>query len=208
MDTDTNQAALDAKFAQLPLAIQELISDGEWKKWVGEIAKRNGLMIDQAGELETEIFILMIGMQSTSDLENNLHNSAGIPKEKIPQLLSDVNTEIIQRLKSKLMAEVGPEEKVISAPETTVGPEHRDAILAEIEKPTESEHGVFSNPNIITVTPVAPATIEKPITVPPTPIKVEPLPANILETKMTAVVKSVPETAPASKIDPYRELPN
>lgn len=133
------------RVASLPKIIRDIILNEEWKQWVGHISKKNTLNLDQAATLEHLVLLFMIGMLSKADLRSFIENEIKPGVEVTNNLIVDINDYIIEPLKKKLIDEtvfgVKPvvkhaEDKVpiFNSYKNTL--EHREEILAEIEKPS------------------------------------------------------------------------
>lgn len=133
------------RVASLPKIIRDIILNEEWKQWVGHISKKNTLNLDQAATLEHLVLLFMIGMLSKADLRSFIENEIKPGVAVTNNLIVDINDYIIEPLKKKLIDEtvfgVKPvvkhaEDKVpiFNSYKNTL--EHRDDILAEIEKPS------------------------------------------------------------------------
>jgi hypothetical protein len=112
----------------LPPIIQEKVTGEDWKLKVADIIKKNDLMLDIAGELETEVFLIMIGLDTQENLEKNLA-AARIPQDKISTIVQDLDERIFEPIKQELIEETN-KPKVLEV-------ETRDDLLRQIEDPVE-----------------------------------------------------------------------
>ena len=164
-------------FSNLPEIIQSKISDEEWKLVIKDIIKENNLLLDVGSDLETEVFLIMLGVETQANLESNL-SRIGIPKETIGKIELALDQRIFAPIKRALEEEMNnPQPQKPVAPEET-----RDDILKQIEDPEE-----------IALPKITPRPM-----VAPTP--------SVAPTESTEPVAPVaPTVSSAPKTDPYRE---
>lgn len=152
------------RVASLPKLIRDIILNEEWKQWVGHISKKNTLNLDQAATLEHLVLLFMIGMLSKADLRSFIEEEVKPGVAVTNNLIVDINDYIIEPLKKKLIDEtvfgVTPTEKhaedkvpIFNSYKNTL--EHRDEILAEIERPSTHPVGVYT-PKKPEATPASP----------------------------------------------------
>lgn len=149
---------IEKKFKELPATIQDLILSADWKNWVGNISKKNHLNLDQAATLESEVLFFMLGASSTIDMRKTLTREMNLSETAATQVMTDINDQIIDRLKQTLIEEtvdkLGMEKEIpfndskpiYDSLSNTI--EHRDQILADIEKhaalPKDKPVGVYT----------------------------------------------------------------
>lgn len=227
----------------LPKVIRDIIDSEDWKQWVGHISKKNTLNLDQAATLEHLVLLFMIGMLSKTDLRSYIEDEMKPGVAKTNSIIVDVNDYIIEPLKKKLIDEtvfgIKPEVKhaedkvpIFNSYKNTL--EHRDEILAEIEKPSmhNTNIGVRVNPTVDKIINKVPeikaveSVVEKlpenlPMVAPEQEaVKLSEVPqVSIMEKKLgikalgnsLEVLEKPTESIAKPKTytaDPYREIPN
>lgn len=134
----TEENLLTEKLARLPEDIKKSISSVDLPVKLAEIVKRNGLMIDQAGALETETSLVMIGIAPLKNYVDNLARELQIPREKAVIIAHDVDELIFKNIRASLkkmnyemFTEEGVSEKMAGESEP-----NREEILNGIENPS------------------------------------------------------------------------
>ncbi len=191
------QQDIEKAISELPTPIQELIAKDEWKPWVANVVKRNNLNLDQGTVLETEIFMLMIGVSTMAEMRSHLKDEARLPESVLTAVISDVNELILDPLKQQLI------DKTLSTNlETKIATEA--AAPAPIEKKPEdkwlsaskpsplipqgalNKNSVYDPQRGIFVPAGTSIGAQPSVATPPTP----PSKSNILETKLGATVSA------------------
>lgn len=149
MDEET-QKIIEEQMKILPADVKTAIISIDYKKKLEEITKRQKLMIDQAGKLEMETTLVMIGLEPLADYIDNIERELELSETRAKEIAMDVSDSIfkpiresLQKMNDDLENEgiVAEEEKV-----TGIGDEirftnsneenlNRDQILNEIENP-------------------------------------------------------------------------
>ena len=119
--------------SNMPPEIMKMIQSFDWKKEVRTIVNQNQLMIDTGADLEESIYLMILGVIQVEDLYERLMDVHEIPEDKTKKIIGEMEQHIFNPLYKKMM-ELEPDE--LSA-EPVSESEHRDTILAEIEKEPE-----------------------------------------------------------------------
>jgi len=101
MDEETKNN-LQKQFLSLPQALQDAVNSTDVAGILGEIAKKNQLMIDQAGGLEIETKLILLGLSKEKDLVNNLIGNVGLKKDVAIAVAYDVDNYIFKAVRESL----------------------------------------------------------------------------------------------------------
>ena len=214
MDEKT-QKTIEEQMKNLPKDVLEAIISVDYKTQLQEITKRQRLLIDQAGKLEMETTLVMIGLEPLADFLGNIQKELNVPNLRARDITMDVSEHIFKPIRESLKkmnetledsednpngqegAETEPAAtKFTNSNETGL---NRDQILKEIEDPSIISGGDrsmnFNSSAAQTPAPASPirtTTVEvRPAqeieTIPGQTVKdiTKSLPDNILEAKMT-----------------------
>jgi hypothetical protein len=135
MDIET-QNLITKQLDILPQEIKEAIFSVDYPKQLQEVVKRNIILIDQAGKLETETTLVMLGLEPLNDYIINLSRELEISAEKATAIAQDVDELIFKNIRESLRkindesSEEIPEEKEL------VNGQSREDILGGIENPS------------------------------------------------------------------------
>lgn len=214
MDQET-QKLITEKYRQLPFDIKKAIVSSDYEKKLAEIYQKYQLHVDQAGSLELETTMVMLGIIHPADYVQNLVSNAGIPKEKATTIANEVNNKIFLPIRSSLMkmaeemekeaeeenkVEENSEVKPVSGIQQIKPANHdldREQILKEIENHTNSIPENLPTEDTLLPMITGNQTLEK---MPLPEDKFSKIVATPTITNITA-----PQTSPIKKIDPYRE---
>jgi len=143
MDNET-QKIITEQMKKLPKDVVEAIISVDYQAKLQEIAKRQRLMIDQAGKLEMETTLVMIGLEPLADFIGNIEREFNVNTTRAKEIAVDVSENIFKPIRESLkkmneqMQDGGEESEEIndSNNSDSVGVDlDRDKILNEIENP-------------------------------------------------------------------------
>ncbi len=93
---------LDERFSKLPKEVQVAISESNYQITLYEIAESFDLSIDQMATLEEATTKVMIGVTHPDEYEAKLEEKLDLPKEKIADLVNDVNEKVLKNIREIL----------------------------------------------------------------------------------------------------------
>ncbi len=220
IDRHLTSEKLEEQFLSLPKDIQNAITSNAILDVVGEIGKNRGLHIDQTGVLAEETALLMLGETRLDGFSSRMEESLGVPSNIANAIVQDLNDKIFLPIRASLMT-LHEKRATPQAPEnmlaTNMTPFSDDA--------KEGGQEVTGNQQLVTgggekIPKKEPITEQSSRPIPPSasyPAKQLPVGPSLVEQKLakpfTAPAKEVKngnqtaaQSAPATKIDPYREL--
>jgi len=101
---DELQNTLKQHYDSLPVEIQRAIIDANLPFKLQEIVKNNKLMIDQAGKLEIETYLVLFGIQQLDKYIDNIVKNVGLPKEKATVVAKSVDELVFKNIREYLKA--------------------------------------------------------------------------------------------------------
>ena len=196
MDEQLEQQ-LAQRMTELPADIQSAIQSADLSEKVQAIGKKYQLHIDQIGQLETEIMLVMLGFSEPAELMSNIMNDLNVPEAIANLIATDVSDEIFMPIRESMQKFM--EER---------------AAKVDSSKPAVTPTTIPPNP----VVPVSTPTIVPAEPVPATPKQPEPqfVGADVALTQKTvtppvpiALSQSAAPQPPAQpksySTDPYHE---
>ena len=99
---EQKENSLEKLYEQLPQNVQEAISSVAIAEKLQEIAKKNGLHIDEAGIVSDEATMVMLGIENPKDFVYGLQNKLKLPREKVVELAKNVDKEIFEPIRESL----------------------------------------------------------------------------------------------------------
>lgn len=200
MDEESQKIIME-QLRIMPSDVKEAILSVDYKTKLQEITQRQKLLIDQAGKLEMETSLVMIGLEPLTDYVANLQREMGLTETRAKEIALDVSDSIFKPIRDSLRAMNGetgnedgednqtekkPKEEIIRFTNSNETILNRDQILNEIENPSIIEGGdrkIDLEKQISALTP----KVDKI----PKPTELEIRPAQELETLPNEKVKDV-----------------
>jgi hypothetical protein len=140
MDEETKKIIAD-QMEILPEDVKKAILSVDYSAKLQEVVKRNHLLIDQAGALETETTLTLLGLEPLSDYIENISRELTLPREKAVIVAHDVDELIFKNIRESLQVmnnEALAEEEEIAEREKNSIPTvtlDRDNVMSGIEDP-------------------------------------------------------------------------
>ena len=216
MDPET-QKIITEQIKTLPKDVKEAIISVDYKTKLQEITKRQKLLIDQAGKLEMETTLVMIGLEPLTDFIGNIQRELGVLGTRAQEIAVDVSENIFKPIRASLKTMNEPAVETESDVQILAknivkehhGPEemmttntndvnlNRDQILNEIENPAPNRQIISMDKPLVTPgqpTDLVTAKLSGPVSVSQQIIEAKP------EIKLPEIKKK-----PFGGVDPYRE---
>ena len=124
MQKDTQQI-IQERYEQLPPELQQAIKSIDFAGKLKEIAAQYSLRIDQSGALQTEVILIMLGLEKSDDFIVNLVRNAEITEDLARAIATDVNTNILGSIKESLR-QLETEEELLEAENDAAGEDAQD----------------------------------------------------------------------------------
>ena len=93
---------LDKRMEDLPVEIKQVVQKSEYQTELYNIAKGYNLTVTQMGFLETAVNDLIVGSIHPEEFQGFLGKNLTIPKEKIENLVSEINERIFLKIRKLL----------------------------------------------------------------------------------------------------------
>ena len=152
------QQVIKERYAQLPPDLQRAIKSADLAEKFARIADKHSLHIDQNGSLQTETILVMLGLEPASDYVGNLEKELNISGREAQAIAEDVNTEILNAIKSSLRTLEEKEEQE----EEEIEYKKTDDISRILEKiPIPTPPAPVQNLNMLSVEKAGDFTVEK-----------------------------------------------
>lgn len=99
---DKTQEIIKEQLRKLPQNIRDAISSIDLGDKIRKIADKNMLHIDQAGDLETETVLVMLGLEPTADYKENIRRELNISRDRAQTITADIDKEIFMTIRESL----------------------------------------------------------------------------------------------------------
>jgi hypothetical protein len=165
MDSETEKIIAE-QMKNIPEDVALAIISVEYQNKLKDIIKRQKLLIDQAGKLEFETTLVMIGLEPINDYTANIQRELALTTMRAKEIAMDVSENIFKPVRASLHSmdkslknpddSTGPNDEVIDANEADLD---RDQILNEIENPAIIDGGAQSMNFTKSKVEIAPETV-------------------------------------------------
>lgn len=141
MDNEETKKIIADQMAILPEDVKKAITSVDYTAQLQEIVKRNHLLIDQAGALETETTLTLLGLENLKDYVENISRELTLPREKAIIVAHDVDELIFKNVRESLQkindAALAEEEEIESRAQENTQDEllKREYVMSGIENP-------------------------------------------------------------------------
>jgi len=229
MDTETEKV-IEEQLKKLPANIKQAIANIDMSSYLQELGTKYNLHIDQLGTLSTEIWLVMLGLETFEEFSGNLRKNVGLREGLTESITQDINQRIFLNIRAELQ-EIQESQKTATLDTDMTENLNREDVLQGIEEPHKASTDTTLSQIAVPLKPPTPPPSDLPIpeTAPNKAPLVESMGVNILEDKFNKMVHlpktvqtvTVPTTEPKTPIpqstppapkgyrtDPYREPTN
>lgn len=99
---DETQEIIKEQLKKLPKDLRDAISSVDLRDKIRKISEKHHLHIDQAGNLEDETVLVMIGLEPTADYKENLKRELNISRDRAQAITADMDKEIFAQVRQSL----------------------------------------------------------------------------------------------------------
>ncbi len=100
---------IEEKFAELPEAIQNAITDASVEKKLRSMAEKYKLHLDKWVVLENEIMLTLLGLEEPRDMAKNIAKEVNIEKGEAQKLVNDIAVEIFKPIREQMQGTLDSE---------------------------------------------------------------------------------------------------
>lgn len=102
MDTNEINQMVKEAFAKLPAVVQSAITSAEIQKRLRGLSQKHQLHLDQWEQLENEVLMIVMGIQPTELLEENIVKEVGVDAAVAKVLAADISDAIFDPIRRQL----------------------------------------------------------------------------------------------------------
>ncbi len=151
---DLLQIKIEKAKAELPEDSRRAIDAVDWKSTILGMRTEKGYSYEQLEDLETETELLLCGLINPEEYPKELEKRLGMPKNKIDELVNDMNEKVFKRIREELVKIIEnrkpKDESKIEAPvKDREIIENRENLLNKIENPTPIQTMNKETPSIL-----------------------------------------------------------
>jgi hypothetical protein len=97
---------LEERFAQLPRVVQSAIKSADVEKSLRALADTHKLHLDQWGQLENEVMLVLLGFESPDNMQKNIKDEVGVSDEIATALTVDISRIVFEPIRQELEREL------------------------------------------------------------------------------------------------------
>lgn len=102
MDDKETQDIISEQMKKLPTDVKDAVFSVDYSAVLDQITRKNRLLIDQAGKLEVETTLVMVGLEPLADYKKNLMKHLGVDEKEANAIIADVNDLIFKKIRASL----------------------------------------------------------------------------------------------------------
>lgn len=99
---NSTQNQIEQRLAELPQDVRDAVLSAQLGEHVREIGQRHALHIDQAGVLEDEVMLVMLGFFKPEDFSNQIAAQLRIPAADADAIAQEVNQQIFLPIRESM----------------------------------------------------------------------------------------------------------
>jgi hypothetical protein len=134
MDDKEIQDTITRQIEKLPQDVKDAVFSVDYSATLDQITKKNRLLIDQEGKLETETTLVMVGLEPLADYKKNILKNVGVDEKTANLIIVDVDDLIFKKIRISLQKMNEEMEREEFLEESNI---KRDSVLSGIENPNE-----------------------------------------------------------------------
>ena len=190
---------IEERMEELPKALANAIRSSNWEKIVFDIGRKHDMHVDDIGELQNELILVLVGIVHPDEFRSIVINEIGVRSDDADDIIEEINREINEQIKNQLKLELAKEEESLTDDDVSemkkagvsLGEEEEDETSDQIKEEVTDASVV---PDTKTASVVAPIKQEEPAKSAPQ--------SAVFKTKVSSIDAS---DKPRNFLDPYRE---
>ncbi len=95
----------------LPRPVKEAIASFDWARAVFDIGRKHDLHVDEIGEVQTEVMLVVLGLISPKDFYDQMVSRVGIEENRALEVATEVNEKVFLRIRDFMKEYYAEEEK-------------------------------------------------------------------------------------------------
>lgn len=93
---------IEDAFKELPPENQQALLESTWEKQLWDITKKHGMLIDESENIAKEVGLVLLGVEPTHDLQDNIERHADISSTLAATLIREINLMIFIPMRDKI----------------------------------------------------------------------------------------------------------
>jgi|GEM_PF-5219472 hypothetical protein len=98
----SSEEVIKKQLENIPSGVRNAILRINSSGYIQKFSEKYGLRIDQAGALEKELLVVLLGLDNSSSFRNNLINSGKISSEIASNIARDISAEVFDSVRHEL----------------------------------------------------------------------------------------------------------
>lgn len=204
MAEPTTEDLIKEHLTTLPKPVKDAINSFDWAREVFQVGRKYNLHVDDIGELQTEVMLVVLGLTSPREFEDEVYARIESDSDKASAMCEEINDKVFMRIRDFMKNYYAEEEKkgkeIVSSERNVL---HNAGIRLgdEADEPVASKE-VEEEEELITLSDYDEA---KPAIAPEVK-KADPTPMPVIpDIKSKLLNGAVFKSAPSNYLDPYRE---
>jgi glutaredoxin-related protein len=99
MNQISTEYLIKAHLKTLPESVKLAINSFDWNKEVFDVGRKYSLHLDNIGEIETEVILVILGLISPKDFYDQMVHRIGLKEEVALDVASEINEKVFLRIR-------------------------------------------------------------------------------------------------------------
>jgi len=104
-----DNSIIEARFAELPKAVQQAVTDASVEKKLRALAEKYKLHLDQWVVLENEIMLTLLGLEDPEDMAKNVAKEVKITEELAQEIVNDIAVQVFKPIREQMQGSLDSE---------------------------------------------------------------------------------------------------
>jgi len=105
----TFDSIIEERFAELPEAVQQAVTDASVEEKLRELSSKYKLHLDQWVLLENEIMLTLLGLENPKDMAKNVAKEVNIDEELAQKLVNDIAVQVFKPIREQMQGHLDSE---------------------------------------------------------------------------------------------------
>jgi type III secretion system FlhB-like substrate exporter len=98
MEEKSTDEIIKDHYASLPEPVKKAIGSFDWAREIFDIGRSHSLHVDQIGDLQTEVMLVVLGLATPQDFYNQMVGAIAVPNDIAQKIIEEANEKVFNRI--------------------------------------------------------------------------------------------------------------
>jgi hypothetical protein len=99
MEEKSTDEIIKDHYASLPEPVKKAIGSFDWAREIFDIGRSHSLHVDQIGDLQTEVMLVVLGLATPQDFYNQMVGAIAVPNDIAQKIIEEANEKVFNRIR-------------------------------------------------------------------------------------------------------------